>query len=102
MSKVGEVLARMRLFDGMSEEDLQQVEKLVFVNRFNSGTCLGGGAPPCFAPYSLVGAGEVIADASSPATNDAYTITNKVSIDGATQQAGKYQTTVLYSAYATY
>lgn len=37
MSKVGEVLARMRLFDGMSEEDLQQVEKLVFVNRFNGG-----------------------------------------------------------------
>lgn len=37
MSKVREVLARMRLFQGMSEEELQHVEKLVFVNRFNSG-----------------------------------------------------------------
>lgn len=37
MAAVGEVLSRMRLFAGMTPEDLQQVEKLVFVNRFSAG-----------------------------------------------------------------
>jgi hypothetical protein len=76
-------------------------------NRFNSATCLGGGSAPCFAPYSTSGIGEVIADNGTipdggPSLNDNFTITNKVSIDSATQKAGNYQTTVMYSAYASY
>lgn len=77
------------------------------INRFNSATCPNGGSAPCFAPYSMTGIGDVIADnsgppAGGPALNDTVTITNKASIDSATQQSGIYRTTILYSAYATY
>lgn len=77
------------------------------VNRFNSATCPGGGTAPCFAPYSMSGVGDIIADGGSlpdggPMHSDSHTITNRVSINPVTQRAGKYQTTVLYSAYATY
>ncbi|MDX1802894.1 MAG: cyclic nucleotide-binding domain-containing protein [Alcanivorax sp.] len=37
MSQVGEVLARMRLFVGLSEDELATLEKLVFVNRVPAG-----------------------------------------------------------------
>jgi hypothetical protein len=76
-------------------------------DRFNSGTCLGGGSAPCFAPYATSGIGDVVADgggpsAGGPEVDDDITITNKASIDAASQESGEYQTTVLYSAYATY
>ena len=37
MSKVLDTLARMRLFDGLSEDELMLLEKLVFVNRVSAG-----------------------------------------------------------------
>ena len=76
-------------------------------NRFNSATCPGGGAAPCYAPYSTTGIGDIVADSSGPAPggpalNDNVTVTNRVKVSGTTQEAGRYQTTILYSAYATY
>lgn len=40
MSKVLDTLARMRLFDGLNEDELMQLEKLVFVNRVSAGEVL--------------------------------------------------------------
>lgn len=37
MSQVRKVLARMRLFEGLSDEEMALVEKLVFVNRVAAG-----------------------------------------------------------------
>ncbi|EKF74167.1 cyclic nucleotide-binding protein [Alcanivorax hongdengensis A-11-3] len=37
MAQVADVLARMRLFSGLSDEELAQLEKLVFVNRLPAG-----------------------------------------------------------------
>ena len=76
-------------------------------NRFNSATCLGGGAAPCFAPHSTTGIGDIVADkgaipSGGPALDDNITITNRVRVNSTSQEAGRYQTTILYSAYATY
>lgn len=76
------------------------------VNRFLSGTCLGGGSPPCYAPFSLVAPGDIVADTSGPITgtpisNEQYTITHRVSAEPGTL-AGTYQTTIIYSATVKY
>jgi hypothetical protein len=71
-------------------------------NRFNSATCPGGGSSPCYAPYTTTLPGDVIVDSSAPATaGDGYTIANRVTTSSS-QAAGKYTTTLRYSANATY
>jgi hypothetical protein len=75
-------------------------------NRFQDDPCLGGGSPPCFAPYSTTSEGDIVADNSGPITgapvlNELFTILNRVSID-TSQSAGTYRTTVIYSILAQY
>jgi hypothetical protein len=71
-------------------------------NRFNSATCPGGGSAPCYAPYSTTAPGDVIVDSTAPATTgDGYTIANRVTTSSS-QAAGRYTTTLRYSANATY
>lgn len=76
------------------------------VNIFNPITCAGGGSGPCFVPFSLVAPGDIVADNQStitgtPITNEAFTITHRVSADSG-QPAGSYQTVVIFSAAAIY
>ncbi|MCA9332675.1 hypothetical protein KDA00_02265 [Candidatus Saccharibacteria bacterium] len=75
-------------------------------NLFNPITCAGGGSSPCYAPYSLSAPGDIVADNPGPVTgaaitNEQFTITHKVMTDP-TQEPGRYQTTLIYSATANY
>lgn len=76
------------------------------INRFASASCLGGGSPPCYAPYTTAGDGYIIADNDGPVrgvaiTNEQFTITNRVTIDP-NQPAGRYRTTIIYTIRARY
>lgn len=71
-------------------------------NRFNSATCLGGGSAPCYAPYNKTLPGDTVVDGTAPATaGDTYTIANRITVTPE-QAAGKYITTLTYSANAVY
>ncbi|HUV72454.1 MAG TPA: DUF1349 domain-containing protein [Clostridia bacterium] len=64
----------------------------------------GGGT--LYAPYSLVGAGDIIADhtdsvSGSPINNEEFAITSKIKV-GETQAASTYATTIIYTATALY
>lgn len=74
------------------------------VNRFSPTLCFG--APPCYAPISSSAPGDVVADntnatSGTPISNEQFTITYKVQTD-ATQSAGTYSTTLIYSITAKY
>jgi len=76
------------------------------VNLFNPVTCLGGGSGPCYVPFSQTPSGDIVADnpgivSGTPISNEQFTITHRVTTD-ATQSAGAYQATLVFSATATY
>ena len=75
-------------------------------NIFGDSPCLGGGSPPCYAPFSLTGPGDIVADHTSNVTgsaisNEQFTITYKVKVP-ATQEALPYATTVIYTITPIY
>jgi len=76
------------------------------VNIFSPATCLGGGSPPCYAPFSSTAPGDIVADHTSavsgtPITNQAFTLTYKLKVS-AIQAAGGYNTTLIYSIIPQY
>ena len=75
-------------------------------NIFSPATCLGGGSNPCFASFSTTAPGDIIADnagiiSGSSVSNEQFTITHRVTTND-DQPAGTYQTTIIYSATASY
>lgn len=71
-----------------------------------SGSCLGTGNAPCYAPFSSTGPGDIVADhtatvTGSPISNEAFTITYKIAASN-TQPAGPYTTTVVYTITTQY
>jgi len=76
------------------------------IDRFSDNPCPGGGAPPCYAPFSLSGDGDIVVDnagpvSGSPIVDEIFTITSRVTSNG-DQPAGEYQTNIIYSATAMY
>ncbi len=76
------------------------------IDRFSSDPCMGGGSPPCYAPYSTTGIGDIIADNDGPITgipiiDEQFTITSRITIDP-NQLAGQYRTTIIYTIRARY
>lgn len=79
------------------------------VNKFQSSTCPGGSAlasPGCYAPFTQAQPGNIIADhtanvTGSPITNEAFTITLRTTVSAA-QQAGPYQTVLIYAITPLY
>ena len=75
-------------------------------NLFNPVTCLGGNAGPCYAPFSLSAPGDIVADntsiiTGSPIVNEQFTITQRVTTLPS-QNAGAYQSNIIYSITARY
>jgi hypothetical protein len=75
-------------------------------NRFNSGTCPGGGSPPCFAAWSQTFPGDIIADHTStvsgtPITDEQFIITHRVTAANG-QASGQYRTVIIYGITARY
>lgn len=78
-------------------------------NKFQSTTCPGGNAKTdagCYAPFTASSPGDIVADHASgitgtAVTGEAFTITYKATVN-ATQAAGRYANTVVFSATATY
>ncbi len=75
-------------------------------NKFGENPCSGGGAPPCYSPFSLTAPGDIVADhtsnvTGSSITNEQFTIIYKVKVP-ATQEALPYATTVIYTITPIY
>jgi hypothetical protein len=75
-------------------------------DKFNAATCPGGGAPPCFAPFSSSAPGDIVADhtanvSGAPISNEQFTITYKIKTLP-TQTAGLYSTTLVYTIIPQY
>ncbi len=76
-------------------------------NIFNAVTCPGGGSgSSCYAPFSQTAPGDIVADNEStitgtPITSEQFIITHRVTTD-ANQEAGQYQTIVIFQATAKY
>lgn len=75
-------------------------------NLFNPVTCLGGGGGPCYAPFSTIAPGDVVADdlntiTGSPILNESFTITHRVTANPS-QVSGLYHTVLVFSAAAKY
>ena len=73
-----------------------------------SGSCLGSGTAPCYAPYSQTKPGDIVAihaanvtGATGPIVDDPVTITHKVTTSP-TQAGTNYSTVLLYTVTATY
>jgi hypothetical protein len=76
------------------------------VDKFNPPTCPGGGAAPCYAPFSNTAPGDIVADhtsnvSGSPISNETFDITYKVQTP-VTQAAGSYTTTLVYTIVPQY
>lgn len=76
------------------------------VNKFGQTPCLGGGSPPCFAPFSSTPPGDIVADheatvTTTPIVNEQFIITYKVQTSN-TQAAGPYKTNLIYSIIPKY
>jgi len=76
------------------------------VNLFNSVPCLGGGSPPCYAPFPNIGPGDIVADHTSPisgvpVSNEVFTITHRVTTN-VTKEADTYNTVIIYGISARY
>lgn len=75
-------------------------------NIFNNTPCPGGGNPPCYAPFSQIAPGDIVADhiatvSGSPISNEQFTITYKVETS-ASQAATAYTTIIIYTVTPTY
>jgi hypothetical protein len=75
-------------------------------NLFNAASCAGGGAAPCYAPFSHTLPGDIVADhtatvSGSPVTDEAFTVTLKTAVDSS-QAAGSYLANLIYTITATY
>lgn len=77
------------------------------VQHWNQNPCPGdGGAPLCYAPFSHTGPGDVVADhesalGESTIVDEEFLLTYKV-VTEATQVAGTYSTTIVYTVVPTY
>lgn len=75
-------------------------------NIFNSDPCPGGNSPPCYAPFSQTGPGDIVADytanvTGSPISNEQFTLTYKVQTDSI-QASSTYITTIIYTITPQY
>lgn len=75
-------------------------------NLFGSLPCLGGGNPPCYAPFSTTAPGDIVADhtntiSGTAVVNENFIVTHRVTTTGA-QEFGTYQTTVIFTITARY
>ncbi|MEI6462258.1 MAG: DUF2341 domain-containing protein [bacterium] len=71
-----------------------------------SGSCLGTGTAPCYAPFATSGPGDIVADhtatvSGTPITNETFTITYKVKTQS-TQTSGQYVTSIVYTVIPQY
>lgn len=74
------------------------------INKFQSATCPGGStlaSPGCFAPYSQIKPGDIVADNTDPVTASPVTITHRVTTP-ATQAARSYAVVLIYAITALY
>jgi len=97
----GEWLSDDRGFGYHSSDTLVQG-----ANKFNITPCPGGGNPPCYAPFSHTGPGDIVADHTEnvsgiPISNEEFTMTYKVKIDPI-QEASTYSTVITYGITAQY
>ena len=75
-------------------------------NKFSPATCLGGGSPPCYAPFSLTTPGDIVADHASGVLGSAvsaesFTVTYRVTVPS-TQAATTYNTGIIYTVTPIY
>ncbi len=75
-------------------------------NKFQNSPCPGGGTPPCYAPFSLTGPGDIVADhtanvTGTPISNEQFTVTYQVKTNS-TQVSGSYSTVIVYTISAVY
>lgn len=71
-----------------------------------SGACSGSGTAPCFAPFSSVGPGDIVADhtvtvSGAPIVSEEFDITYRIQTN-TVQPAGDYSTTVVYTIIPQY
>lgn len=77
------------------------------VAKWNASPCPGdSGTPLCYAPFSQTGPGDVVADheltlTGAPISNEQFTVSYKLVTD-ASQPAGSYLTTVVYTIAPIY
>ncbi|MDB5166666.1 MAG: hypothetical protein JWM37_738 [Candidatus Saccharibacteria bacterium] len=76
------------------------------VNKFSPTTCAGGGAPPCYVPFTLTAPGDIVADHTGnvsglPIQNEVFTLTYQVTTP-ATQAASTYRTATIYTITPIY
>jgi hypothetical protein len=76
------------------------------VNKFSPATCAGGGAPPCYAPFTLTAPGDIVADHATGVLGTAiaaepFILTYQVKTT-ATQAATNYKTATVYSVTPIY
>jgi len=75
-------------------------------NIFNGTPCAGGGNPPCYAPFSLTAPGDIVADhtatiSGTSVANENFIITHRVTTSSS-QEAGDYQTIIIFTVTAIY
>lgn len=75
-------------------------------NIFGSIPCLGGGNPPCYSPFSLTAPGDIVADHTATVSgtsviDENFIVTHRVTTNS-TQEAGDYQTTIIFTITAIY
>ncbi|RKZ11407.1 hypothetical protein DRQ53_16045 [bacterium] len=75
-------------------------------NIFNSLPCLGGGNPPCYAPFTQTAPGDILVDhtatiSGTSVVNENFIVTHRVTTSS-DQQAGDYQTTIIFTITAIY
>jgi len=76
------------------------------VNKFSPATCAGGGAPPCYVPFTLTAPGDIVADHATGVLGTAiasepFILTYRVTTT-ATQAASNYKTATVYSVTPIY
>lgn len=75
--------------------------------KWSADPCPGDDGPPlCYAPFTLTPPGDVVADhestlSTAPIIDEAFSVTYKVATD-ATQAAGMYSTTIVYTIVPAY
>lgn len=76
------------------------------VNKFGGSPCAGGGNPPCYAPFSTLAPGDIVADHTTliqgtPVSDENFIISHKVKVSNI-QPAGTYSTNIIFSVTARY
>lgn len=74
--------------------------------KLDNTPCLGGSAPPCYAPFSMSYPGDIVADHTNnvignPVSNEKFTIDYKIKTPPA-QSSSSYSTTIIYTVTAKY